>query len=76
MKKLSSCRKMKKKPLGIKILEREIQEGSSIVQKEIDKNPKILKSDIMMYIPGLIAARATIKLLEEMFKAIINLKKS
>lgn len=61
---------MNKKPLGIKILEREIKEGASIVQKEIEKNPKILKSEIMMYVPGLIAARAVIKLFEEMFRSI------
>ena len=61
---------MKSKPLGIKILEREVEEGASIVQKEIERNPKILKSDIIMYIPGLIAARAIIKLFEEMFRTI------
>ena len=61
---------MKKKPLGIKILEREVEKGASIVRKEIEKNPKILKSDIMLYIPGLIGARALIKLFEEMFRTI------
>ena len=57
---------MKKKPLGIKILEREVEKGASIVRKEIEKNPKILKSNIMMYVLGLIGARALLKLFEEM----------
>ena len=61
---------MKRKPLAIKILEREAKEGVSIVQKEIERNPKILKSDIMMYVPGLIGARAVIELFDEMFKTI------
>ena len=61
---------MIKKPLGIKILEREVKQGASIVCKEIEKNPKILESNIMMYIPGLIATRAVLKLLEEMFRTI------
>ena len=61
---------MNKKPLGIKILEREVKQGASIVQKEIEKNPKILKSDVMKYVPGLIAARALIKLFDEMFRSI------
>lgn len=59
-----------KKCLGIKILEREVKQGASIVQKEIEKNPKILKSDVMKYVPGLIAARALLKLFEEMFRSI------
>ena len=67
---------MKRKPLGIKILEREVKEGASIAQKEIERNPKILESNIMMYIPGLIAAKALIKLFDEMFKTVINSKKS
>lgn len=61
-------REMKPKPLGIKILEREVDKGLNIVQKEIKKNPKILKSDIMMHIPGLIGARALIKLFKEMLQ--------
>ena len=56
------------KPLGIKILEREVEKGKAIVQKEIEKNPKILESNVIMYIPGLIAARAIMKLFEEMIK--------
>jgi len=31
---------MKSKPLGIKILEREVEKGVSIVQKEIERDPK------------------------------------
>lgn len=58
-----------KKCLGIKILEREVDKGIAIVQQQIKDNPKILDSDIVMYIPGLIAARAVIKLFEEMFRA-------
>lgn len=61
---------MKSKPLGIKILEREVEAGASIVKKEIEKNPKILESDVMMYIPGLIAARALLKLFAEMAKSL------
>jgi len=53
-----------KKCLGIKILEREVKEGVSIVQKEIERNPKILKTDIIKYAPGFIATRAAIKLFE------------
>ena len=68
----SSSEKMKSKALGIKILEREVDKGIAIVQKQIEKNPKILDSDIVMYIPGLIAARAVIKLFEEMFRSIRN----
>lgn len=60
---------MKSKPLGIKILEKEVEAGLSIVQKEIEKNPKILKSAIITCIPGLIAARAILKLFEEMAKS-------
>jgi len=59
---------MRTKPLGIKILEREVKKGASIVQKEIEKNPKILKSNIMMCVFGLIGARALIKLFDEMFR--------
>ena len=66
---------MKRKPLGIKILEREVKEGVSIVQKEIEKNPKIMEFNVIMYVPGLIATRAVIKLFEEMFKTVINPKK-
>ena len=58
------------KPLGIKILEREIKKGASIVKKEIKKNPKILESNIIMYIPGLIACRALLKLFSEMGKEV------
>jgi len=61
---------MKSKPLGLRILKREAEAGVSIVQKEIKKNPKILESDIMMYVPGLIAARAVIKLFAEMAKSL------
>ncbi|MBA7716730.1 hypothetical protein ES703_125806 [subsurface metagenome] len=64
----SSSEKMKSKPLGIKILEKEVEAGLSIVQKEIERNPKILKSDVMKCIPGLIAARAILKLFEEIGK--------
>lgn len=60
---------MKSKPLGIKILEREVKAGATIIQREIERNPKILKSDVMMYIPGLIAARALLKLFAEMAKS-------
>ncbi len=59
---------MKVKPLAIKILEREVDKGLNIVRKQIKKNPKILKSDIMMHISGLIGARALIKLFEEMLQ--------
>lgn len=59
---------MKSKPLGIKILESEVKAGAAIVKKEIEKNPKILESNVMMYIPGLIAARALLKLFAEMAK--------
>ena len=59
-----------KKCLGIQILEREVDKGIAIVQKQIDENPKILDSDIITYIPGLIAARAVIKIFEEMFRSI------
>lgn len=57
-----------KKPLGIKILEKEIKKGASIVKREVEKNPKILKSKIIMLIPGLIACRALLKLFSEMGK--------
>lgn len=57
------------KPLGIRILEREVKEGASIVKREIEKNPGILKSNIIAYIPGLIAARALLKLFSEMGEA-------
>lgn len=56
------------KPLGIRILEREIKERAAIVKKEIKKNPKILESNIIMYIPGLIACRALLKLFSKMGK--------
>jgi len=59
-----------KKCLGIKILEKEVEKGTALVQKEIERNPKILDSDIVTYIPGLIAARAVIKLFEEMLRSI------
>lgn len=60
---------MKSKPLGIKILEKEVEAGASIVKKEIEGNPEILKSDVMIYVPGLIAAKALLKLFAEMAKS-------
>jgi len=59
-----------KKCLGIRILEKEVDKGIAIVQKQIKENPKILDADIVTYIPGLIAARAVIKLFEEMLRSI------
>jgi len=56
------------KPLGIRILETEVKSGLKIVEKEIEKNPKILESNVMMCVPGLIAARALLKLFEEIVK--------
>ena len=60
---------MNKKPLGIRILEKEVKAGASIVKKEVERNPKILESNVIMCVPGLIAARAVLKLFAEMAKS-------